>query len=86
MKPSEWNRLREQLASLQHEIWAHWMQYLFSVSIHNPDGSITIPHDKVARWKRQASTPYESLPQGENESDKEQADKILALLEESIKE
>lgn len=81
LKYSDRSELNEQLASIQHKIWAHWMQYLFSVSIQNLDGSITIPKDKVERWKRQASTSYESLPQDEKKSDKEQAEKVLALLD-----
>jgi hypothetical protein len=75
------NRLREGLASLQHEIWSHWMRYMFSVCPENADGSLTIPRDKAERWKRQSSTPYDSLPQSEKETDREQADKILGFLE-----
>jgi len=69
------------MAALQHAIWTHWMEYLFSVSVQNTDGTVTIPEALVNRWKRQASTPYESLPLGETESDKEQAEKVIALLD-----
>ena len=72
--------LRERLAENQHEIWVHWMEYLFSVSIQNNDGSYTIPIHKVNRWRRQMITPYGELSEQEKESDREQADKIFAVL------
>ncbi|MEW5860064.1 MAG: hypothetical protein AB1861_22195, partial [Cyanobacteriota bacterium] len=33
------DRLRESLASQQHEIWAHWMRYQFGCCVENSDGS-----------------------------------------------
>lgn len=72
--------LREELAAVQHEIWAHWMQYLFSVCRENEDGSYTIPGDKVRRWKRQMKTDYDELLASERESDLEQADKVINIL------
>lgn len=71
---------REQIAALQHEIWAHWMRYLFTCCEGNEDGSMTIPVDKVARWRRQIDTPYSELTDRERESDLEQADKIVKIL------
>jgi hypothetical protein len=75
------NDIRELLASEQHEIWSHWMKYLFSVSNHNDDGSVTIPADKVSQWTRQLKTDYSLLSEKGKESDRHQADKIIALLE-----
>ena len=72
--------LREKLAAAQHEIWINWMEYLFSVSISDPDGTCTIPADKVARWVRQMNTPYSELTEDEKDSDREQADKILSVI------
>lgn len=72
--------LREKLATVQHDIWISWMEYLFSVSIDNNDGTYTIPADKVARWVRQMSTPYSKLSEDEKNSDREQADKVLETL------
>lgn len=68
------------VARVQHAIWAHWMTYLFSVSVANVDGSVTIPPEKVKRWRRQAATPFAYLPAAELESDFAQADKVLAAL------
>ena len=72
--------LREALAAVSHEIWAHWMRYQFSCCRANEDGTLTIPAERVARWGRQMDTPYAELPEGERPSDREQADKILAVL------
>lgn len=70
----------DKLAEVQHEIWSHWMQHLFEVSITNEDGSVTIPSDKVRRWKRQISTQYSDLSLTEQESDIKQAQKILNVI------
>ncbi len=70
----------EKLADLQHKIWSHWMKYLFEVSTQNKDGSVTIPAEKVARWKRQMNTEYDELSSGEQKSDIEQAIKVINLI------
>lgn len=72
--------IRETLAEIQHEIWPHWMKYLFSVSSRNDDGSYTIPADKATRWLSQMSRSYTELGEEEKASDREQADKILAAF------
>ena len=72
--------MEDKLAEVQHEIWSHWMEYLFDVSTTNEDGSVTIPSDKARRWKRQISTKYSDLSPMEQESDIEQARKILNVI------
>lgn len=74
----------EKLANLQHEIWSHWMTYLFEVSTLNEDGSVTIPADKVERWKRQMKTHYLDLPSDERKSDLEQARKVIDVIDGAI--
>lgn len=80
------NDLREALADISHEIWAHWTKYQFSILAgdHGDCGlepsALIIPADKVARWTRQMNTPYSELTEKEKESDRHQADKILAVL------
>jgi hypothetical protein len=70
----------ELLANVQHQIWSHWMKYQFSVCQENPDGSITIPAEKVVRWKRQMNTDYPALSETEKASDRKQAEKIVQCL------
>jgi hypothetical protein len=75
------DKIREAIADEQHEIWAHWMRYLFSVSVENADGSVTIPADKVLRWRRQVKTAYADLTEREKGSDRNQADKVIRKIE-----
>ncbi|RKZ08817.1 hypothetical protein DRQ25_08115 [Candidatus Fermentibacteria bacterium] len=73
---------REALARVSHEIWAHWMRYMFSVCDGNVEFSdgILIPFDKFMRWSRQMNTDYADLTEREKDSDREQADKIMLAL------
>ncbi len=73
--------LIEKLAAQAHTSWAGWMQYLFQFCTENPDGTVTLRSDKVARWKRQMNTNYENLPEEEKRSDREEAKPILGLLD-----
>jgi hypothetical protein len=72
--------LREQLAALAHEQWAGWMEYLFKQGMTNADGSFTIAPWAVARWLRQMGTTYRELPEQEKQSDRAEADRVLALI------
>ena len=71
--------LRESLADVQHAIWSHWMNYMFTQGTY-ADGAWTMPADKVERWSRQMATPYGALTFKEQESDRHQADKVIAVL------
>ena len=70
----------EKIAALIHVIWANWTTYFFQVGKIQPDGSLLIPADKVARWKRQIQTEYADLPAGEQESDLDLAVRILETV------
>jgi hypothetical protein len=61
----------EQLAQMQHDIWSHWMQYMFTCGVHLPDGSWAMPPQSVVRWQRQAQTTYNDLSESEKESDRD---------------
>ena len=76
--------MREELAEYAHDAWGGWMKYLFEKSIPNADGTVTIPAWAVTRWQRQMNTQYKALPEGEKESDRLEADKMLAILERPI--
>jgi hypothetical protein len=80
------DHLREAISEQQHAIWAHWMEYLFSISVKHPDGSYRILPEEAARWKQQIETPYSALPEESKTSDREQADQILAVLGDEVGE
>lgn len=72
---------REQLAAYAHEAWSGWMDYLFLKSSVCSDGTVVIPAELVARWKRQSQTFYADLPETEKESDRVEANRMLAIIE-----
>lgn len=72
---------KEMLANYAHSAWAGWMDYLFRQSILNMDGTVTIPKSLVDRWKRQCETAYKDLPESEQSSDMDEADRILDIIE-----
>jgi hypothetical protein len=62
--------IRERLAALEHEQWAHWTRYLLD----------HLTPENVERWRRQIDTPYEELSESEKQSDREWADRVLELV------
>lgn len=72
--------MREKIASEMHEIWIHWMKYLFARCNRNEQSRLVIPFDCEVRWKNQMGTLYDDLSESEKESDRHQADKIIAIL------
>lgn len=74
------SELRERLAALAHEQWSGWMRYLFRFGHFNSDGTFTMDAEQVARWRRQAATGYEDLPENEKESDRKEADRVLEVI------
>jgi hypothetical protein len=78
------DRLVEQLAAIEHERWSHWQRYLHSKGVRQPDGSILLPADLVARWEKQIDTKYLDLDDRERESDREQVRKYLPLIASSL--
>ena len=61
----------DKLADEEHEIWSHWMKYLFSVGKFNEDGTWTMPKWAVDRWLRQMNAKYADLTDKEKRSDQE---------------
>ena len=78
--------MRERLAESAHEIWAHWMRYMFTQGTYNDDGSWTMPADKAERWKRQSVTLYDGLTEGEKASDRKVADSYLSAAMSAFEE
>ena len=71
---------REALAALAHIMWSGWMDYMFSRCAETETGDLVIPAVWVERWRRQVRTPYQQLTFQEQESDREEADKMLDVL------
>jgi len=69
--------LREKLAALCHEMWSGWMRYQAERAIMP---GVMEWSDQV-RWKRQMTTAYDQLPENEKDSDRKEADRIIAILE-----
>ena len=87
------DKLREALAAYAHEAWSGWMKYMSSkVKEHGQyrgqgrEMSGWLPVELRDRWARQMSTPYDELPESEKESDRAEADKIIAILDDHIDE
>ena len=72
--------LREDLASLEHEQWAHWTEYMLKNY-----GALFGDHNR-ARWEKQIRTPYSKLSEKEKDSDREWADKVIALIKKKLSE
>jgi hypothetical protein len=65
--------IRERLAALEHEQWAHWTRHLLD----------HLTPENIERWRRQIDTPYDELSESEKQSDREWADRVLELIKES---
>lgn len=70
----------EELASIEHERWAHWQQYLHEKGIRQPDGSLLLPAELVSHWEAQIATPYADLNEGDKQSDREQVHRYLPRI------
>jgi hypothetical protein len=82
--------LREALADLQHEIWSHWMRYLRTKGKYRTTSDsakvFVLEPGNMEHWDLQMETSYADLSEKEKDSDREQADKILAGLREAAGE
>ena len=72
-------------ANLEHERWANWQKYLHSLCIKNKDSSLTIPPERVKRWKRQIVAKYSDLSETEKEMDRIEVRKYLPLIRQELK-
>lgn len=75
---------REALAEYAHEAWSGWMKYMFEKMTEGStdgrvDGTFIMPEWAVLRWSRQMNTSYADLSQEEKESDRFEADRMLAI-------
>jgi hypothetical protein len=74
--------MREVLAELAHEQWSGWMKYFLGKCnlAGTVDGALIVPGPYFENIWRQIETPYHDLSEVEKESDRQEADKVLALL------
>ena len=82
VEPAPAGDAREALAAYAHEAWSGWMRYLFNAQrgTAHGNGEWTIHAGSAGRWRMQMNTLYASLPESEKQSDREEADKMLAIL------
>jgi len=82
--------IREKLAKLSHEQWSGWIKHMFAKCSETcpEDGKLfhqeclIIPQWAVERWTRQANTQYKDLAEREKDSDRAEADRVIAVFEE----
>lgn len=61
----------EMLASVQHDIWAHWMKWMREAKSRAGNNFLQQSLEDWVRWSRQLETPYAELSEGEKESDRQ---------------
>lgn len=78
--------LRDELATIEHERWSHWQQYMHGKcrAEATEPGALVVPANLVSQWERQAATGFANLAEKEQESDREQVDRYLPLLAERL--
>ena len=67
----------EELAAIQHAIWSHWMEYLFSISTLHKGGHVVIRKSLVDKWVKQMNTDYKDLKEHEKQSDRNIISKFM---------
>lgn len=76
--------LIDRLATIEHDRWSHWQKYMHAKATRNPDGSLVLPADLVSRWEGQIEADYTELSEKEKQSDREQVQRYLPLIRESL--
>lgn len=76
----------EEIASIVHDIWAHWQSYLHDQCEKQLDGSLKIPKDLVEHWNEQIKLDYNQLSEDDKKSDIEQALKYKKIFLKFINE
>ena len=79
------HNIREKPSAVEHERWSHWLRYMHNKAERNLEGSLLIPAELVIRWERQMSTDYFDLDEAEKDSDREQVDKYIPIIEEALR-
>ncbi len=91
-KPQTIQKLKEQLAAIEHERWADWQRYMHSKMRGNAllgsDGpyGYYVSAGQFEGWERQINTPYDELSEREKDSDREQVERYWPLIESLMQE
>ena len=82
--------LIEKLAAIEHERWADWQRYLHSRlsathtgQLVTRDGMLMTPED-YQHWEEQIAADYDELTEAEKQSDRDQVDRYLPLINQLI--
>lgn len=88
--PLDHAELREQLADLEHQQWAHWTRHMLTrLGLLDESGGVRflaarlMPGSRLVdlkRWESQCNTTYHNLSESEKNSDREWADRVLAIV------
>jgi hypothetical protein len=74
--------LVEKLAEIEHERWADWQAWCHKILRENcPSPELEAV---LERWDKQISTPYSDLTEAEKQSDRDQVDRYLPLIQSLI--
>lgn len=79
-------KLRQELAAYAHGAWSGWMKYMFKhkdcAVLLEADGRVNFKILKLLydRWIYQMNTPYTDLPEEMKRSNRDEADKILRIV------
>ena len=79
LEPSD-TSVTHRLAEYAHSAWSGWLMYMFKEGRLSGTGELVIPKELAIRWNRQMNTPYDSLPEEEKDSDRQEARKMIAIF------
>jgi hypothetical protein len=89
-EPRTLDEIKEQLAAIEHTRWSDWQKYMHSKLEYGKDndGNVVmfIPTGLLNHWESQIATPYDQLTESEKDSDREQVDRYLPIIEALIKQ
>ncbi|HEC61373.1 MAG TPA: hypothetical protein ENI27_03875 [bacterium] len=71
--------IREKLAQYAHDSWSRYIHHLLSKCSVDWHGNHWIPPEYAEQLTREMETPYEFLSEKEKDSDRMEADRMLAV-------
>ena len=71
----------ERLAEHVHWVWAVNLKAWLMSGTKNPNGSITIPEEKILKYWSQVGATWEEVPEDFAEVDRRTARRYLAIIE-----